>query len=217
MPIPAIVPYPMPAADALPANTVDWRIDPARAVLLVHDMQHYFLRFFPQGETPLTDLVANTARIRESCAALGIPVAYTAQPGDMTAEQRGLLRDFWGSGMSRDPVHRDVVAEVAPRPQDWVLTKWRYSAFCRTDLLARMRAAGRDQLICCGVYAHVGLLMTTVDAMSEDVQAFLVADAIADFSEEYHRMALSYAAERSAMVTTTSDVLSTLDAVEAVA
>ncbi|MCM1999318.1 phenazine biosynthesis protein PhzD, partial [Pseudomonas aeruginosa] len=83
-----------------------------------------------------------------------------------------------------------VVEELAPGPDDWLLTKWRYSAFFHSDLLQRMRAAGRDQLVLCGVYAHVGVLISTVDAYSNDIQPFLVADAIADFSEAHHRMAL---------------------------
>ncbi|MER0578093.1 isochorismatase family protein, partial [Pseudomonas aeruginosa] len=66
---------------------------------------------------------------------------------------------------------------------------------------------GRDQLVLCGVYAHVGVLISTVDAYSNDIQPFLVADAIADFSEAHHRMALEYAASRCAMVVTTDEVL----------
>ncbi|MGV8530537.1 isochorismatase family protein, partial [Pseudomonas aeruginosa] len=133
-------------------------------------------------------LVANAARLRSWCVEQGVQIAYTAQPGSMTEEQRGLLKDFWG-------------------PDDWLLTKWRYSAFFHSDLLQRMRAAGRDQLVLCGVYAHVGVLISTVDAYSNDIQPFLVADAIADFSEAHHRMALEYAASRCAMVVTTDEVL----------
>lgn len=195
----------MPTPGGLPANTAPWTPDPARAVLLVHDMQRYFLAPFP--ESVRTWLVQNAATVRDRCAALGVPVAYTAQPGSMTAEQRGLLADFWGPGMRAAPADREVVDELAPVDGDWRLTKWRYSAFFNSPLLERMRAEGRDQLILCGVYAHVGVLMTAVEAFTHDIQPFLVADAVADFSEQYHRLALDYAAERCAVVLTAKEVL----------
>ena len=209
--IPPITPYPMPTREELPDNTARWAVDPDRAVLLVHDMQEFFLDAFPAGN-PRDALVANAVRIREAAAASGVQVAYTAQPGGMTPEQRGLLMDFWGPGMSVDPSQRQVDDRLAPGADDWVLTKWRYSAFFKSDLLARMRAAGRDQLVVCGVYAHVGVLMTAVEAFTHDIRPFLVADAIADFSPAYHRSALEYAAGRCAMVVTTDDVLHALGA-----
>ncbi|MEU5779376.1 isochorismatase family protein [Streptomyces venezuelae] len=198
--IPAIQPYPLPADGDLPAPAVTWTARADRSVLLVHDMQRYFLKPFPD---PLRrQLIDNAAQLRDRCAALGIPVAYTAQPGGMSEEQRGLLKDFWGPGMRPEPEDRQVVDALAPAATDWLLTKWRYSAFFNTDLLQRMRAAGRDQLILCGVYAHVGVLATAVDAFTHDIQPFFVADATADFSQDYHRSALTYAAERCARVTT---------------
>lgn len=212
--IPEIVPYPMPTD--LPVNTAQWTVDPNRAVLLVHDMQHFFLRPF-RGRSPVTQLVANAALLRQTAAAFGIPVAYTAQPGGMTPSERGLLKDFWGPGMTPSPQDREVVAPVAPREGDWLLTKWRYSAFFNTDLRARLWRAGRDQLIVCGVYAHVGVLMSAVEAFTYDIQPFLVADAIADFSEAEHRLALDYAAGRCAVVTTTDEVLTQIDVTEAAA
>jgi trans-2,3-dihydro-3-hydroxyanthranilic acid synthase len=202
--IPPIQPYPMPAAADLPANTAGWTVDPDRAVLLIHDMQRYFLGFLPE---PLRwELVRNTARLRDQAAALGVPVAYTAQPGGMTPEQRGLLKDFWGPGMRVDPADREVVEPLAPVAGDWMLTKWRYSAFFKTDLLDRMTMGSRDQLVVCGVYAHVGVLMSAVEAFTNDIETFLVADAIADFSEGEHRQALEYAAKRCAVVTTAEQV-----------
>lgn len=210
--IPEIVPYPMPAD--LPANVAQWTVDPARAVLLVHDMQNFFLRPFG-GRAPAPELVANTTRLRKTAATLGMPVAYTAQPGGMTATQRGLLKDFWGPGMTPSPEDREVVPPLAPRAGDWLLTKWRYSAFFNTELRARMWRAGRDQLVVCGVYAHVGVLMSAVEAFTHDIQPFLVADAVADFSEAEHRLALDYAAGRCAVVTTTDDVLAQISVTEA--
>ncbi|MFD8572217.1 isochorismatase family protein [Streptomyces sp. NPDC059639] len=202
--IPPISPYPLPAEGDVPAPVVDWTVDPDRAVLLVHDMQRYFLKPFP--DSLREELVRNAALLRERCAARGVPVAYTAQPGGMTDEQRGLLKDFWGPGMRTDPEDRQVVDALAPAGHDRLLTKWRYSAFFRTGLLEWMREQGRDQLVLCGVYAHVGVLATAVEAFTNDIQAFLVADATADFSPDHHRQALAYAAERCALVTTVKEV-----------
>jgi isochorismate hydrolase len=203
--IPAVAPYPLPAQADLPGNIARWVAEPDRAVLLIHDMQKFFLRPFPAGIRE--QLIRNAVRLRDRCHALDVPVAYTMQPGGMTDEQRGLLKDFWGPGMRVDPVDREVVEPLVPRPADWVFTKWRYSAFFRSDLLVRMRAQGRDQLVICGVYAHVGVLMSAVEAFTNDIQPFVVADAIADFSAEYHRLAVEYAARRCAVVVTTGQVL----------
>lgn len=206
-----IHPYPLPQEGELPRNTVDWKVDAERAVLLVHDMQAYFLKSFPPEQQPVVDLVENAGRLRDTCAARGVPVVYTMQPGDMTVEQRGLLADFWGPGMRAIEDDRKVVERVAPTVGDVILRKWRYSAFTRTDLLQFMRDNGRDQLIICGVYTHVGCLMTAAEAFSHDIQPFLVANATADFSADYHRMALTYAAERIGSVLSTDAVLADLE------
>jgi trans-2,3-dihydro-3-hydroxyanthranilic acid synthase len=208
--IPPIDPYMMPQAGELPTNTAPWKADPDRTVLLIHDMQRYFLGKFPVDEAPGATLVQNAIHLREQAAASNIPVAYTAQPGGMTREQRGLLKDFWGPGMRVDPSDREVVESLAPGPHDWTLVKWRYSAFFRTDLLERMRSHGRDQLILCGVYAHIGVLATAVEAFTHDIETFLVADAVADFDEAHHRLALDYAAELCAVVTTTKSLTAEL-------
>ncbi|MFD9393200.1 isochorismatase family protein [Streptomyces sp. NPDC060000] len=202
--IPPIAPYPLPGEDDLPAAAVDWTAEPGRSVLLLHDMQRYFLEPLPGSLRQ--DLIRTTAQLRERCAALGVPVAYTAQPGGMSDQQRGLLKDFWGPGMRPEPQDREITGALAPADGDWLLTKWRYSAFFRTDLLRRMRAEGRDQLVLCGVYAHVGVLATAVDAFTHDIQPFLVADATADFSRDHHRRALTHAAELCALVTTAKAV-----------
>src|SRR5262245_46177586 len=146
MGVPAIAPYAMPLESDLPANRASWRPDPRRAVLLIHDMQRYFVNFFPP-DRPVTDLASNIGLIRRTAAEAGVPVVYTAQPGAMTRQERGLLYDIWGPGMSADADDRQILDELSPRPTDMVLTKWRYSAFHRSELEQVIRGAGRDQLI----------------------------------------------------------------------
>jgi bifunctional isochorismate lyase/aryl carrier protein len=213
MPIPRITSYPMPTDDELPPDTLRWPCRAERATLLVHDMQRYFVRCFPPRRLPVIDLVANIARLIKIARAHDVPVIYTAQPGSMTPQERGLLADVWGPGMASGVEDRAILPELSPAPGEPVLTKWRYSAFSRSPLAEVL--GERDQLVVCGVYAHVGCLMTAADAFSRDIRPFLVADAIADFDLDYHRMALRYAAERCARTLTTARLLDELTAVSA--
>ncbi|MFD7709657.1 isochorismatase family protein [Streptomyces sp. NPDC059785] len=203
MALPAIAPYPLPRADELPAGRVAWTVDPDRAVLLVHDLQQHFLSAFPAGRQPVTGMLDNTARLLKEYRRLGVPVVHSAQRGGQTPEERGLQLDFWGPGVADDPAALAAPEAVAPEPGETVLTKWKYSAFVRTGLEELMRDSGRDQLVITGVYAHIGVLMSAADAWQRDIRAFVVADAVADFSREDHDMALRWAAGRCAVVTTT--------------
>lgn len=204
--IPKIEAYVMPDRSQVPFNVVEWKIDPQRVVLLIHDMQKYFVQKIP-SENPRVALLKNAISIREWCLDFHVPIAYTTQSGDMTESERGLLRAFWGPGMKTEPNDREVVDELAPGAGDWVFTKWRYSAFYNSNFLQKIRDTGRDQLIICGVYAHIGVLATAIEAFSNDIEVFIVADAIADFSKAHHMMALNYAIECCARVVFSEEII----------
>ncbi|WP_197319894.1 isochorismatase family protein [Saccharomonospora sp. NB11] len=212
--LPKIQPYPLPEAAELPSGRVDWQVDPSRAALLVHDMQRYFLA--PYAGSPIPEVVANVAALADACRERGVPVFYTAQPGRQDPADRGLLTQFWGDGIGAvidtDPTAADIVDDLAPGPDDTVLEKWRYSAFQRSALAELLAASGRDQLVVTGVYAHIGCQTTAVEAFMRDVQPFLVADAVADFSRAHHDQACDYVASRCGVVTTTADVRAALAA-----
>ncbi|MDS0527390.1 isochorismatase [Clostridium sp. SHJSY1] len=210
MAIPAIKPYEMPKASDLQKNKVSWKVDPNRSVLLIHDMQQYFLNAYTSGESPVVELIDNIKRIKEQCRELGIPVLYSAQPGNQKPEDRALLQDFWGSGLIDDPAETRIIRDIEPSENDTVLTKWRYSAFKRTNLKEFMQEEGRDQLIICGIYAHIGCLLTACEAFMEDIQTFFVYDAVADFSLDEHKMAIKYAAERCASTISASMLIKDL-------
>ncbi|CAL9609187.1 Isochorismatase [Nocardiopsis dassonvillei] len=212
MSLPAIPSYPMPTESDLPEPRMDWTLDPDRCVLLVHDMQRYFLGAFDEGAEPVPELLSNIALLREACVERGVPRIYTAQPGAQRPDDRGLLRDLWGEGLRDDPAHTGLAVPFDAEQGDLHVTKWRYSAFVRTDLEGLLRRSGRDQLVVCGVYAHIGVLMTACDAFMRDIRTFVAADAVADFSAADHAMALSYAARRCADVVTAKQVLAALAA-----
>ncbi|MBU2711119.1 isochorismatase family protein [Zooshikella harenae] len=210
MTIPRINSYEIPSQDCFNANKVKWSVDPKRAVLLVHDMQQYFLDFYGENSSLIATVIEHVQHIKQQLKALGVPVYYSAQPGNQTPQQRALLQDFWGKGLADDPNQTAIISELAPEVDDQILTKWRYSAFQRTDLLQQMRDQERDQLIICGVYAHIGCQLTAADAFMNDIQAFFVTDAIADFSYDEHLNAVNYVAQRCGYTLSTASLLDSL-------
>ncbi|WP_101924999.1 MULTISPECIES: isochorismatase family protein [Luteimonas] len=198
MGLPKIAPYPLPTAAELPAARGRWIPEPSRAALLVHDMQRYFLAAFAQDDAPLAPAIQNLAHLLAHCRSAGIPVFYTAQRGHQDRRDRGLQADLWGPGMQASP------------EGDHVLVKHRYSAFQRSNLDTLMRARGRDQLLITGVYAHIGVLSTATDAFQRDIETFVVADAVADFSRADHDLALHWIARTCGVPLTTDRLLEML-------
>jgi len=209
MAIPGLNAYTLPVAADIPDNKVQWDFEPTRAALLIHDMQDYFINFWGEACPMMAQVIANIAALRRYCKQQGIPVYYTAQPQNQSPEDRALLNDMWGPGLNNYPEQQKVVAQLTPDHDDTVLVKCRYSAFHRSPLEQALKASGRDQLLICGVYAHIGCMITATDAFMRDIQPFMVADALADFSREEHLMALKYVAGRAGRVVMTADLLPT--------
>ncbi|MGY3861002.1 isochorismatase family protein [Aeromonas lacus] len=207
MTIQSLAAYPLPTAEELPTGRVNWPFEPGRAALLVHDMQHYFVDFYGPDNPLINQVIDHIATLIRQARALGMPVVYTAQPAEQSQADRALLNDMWGPGLTRAPERQPIVPALAPEPQDTVLTKWRYSAFCRSPLAELMAQWGRDQLVICGIYGHIGVMQTAVDAFMRDIRPFLVADAIADFSREDHLLALSYVSRNAGRVITVAEVM----------
>ncbi|MEU8898047.1 isochorismatase family protein [Nocardia sp. NPDC048505] len=214
MAIPPIAPYSLPAPDEVEDNRVPWSLDPSRAALLIHDMQRYFIDAYRTDQEPMATALANIRRLRQFCTVAGIPVIFTMQPGDQHPSRRGILADFWGSGLETGP-QAEVVPELAPGPSDIQVTKWRYSAFQRTDLRELLSHYQRDQLIITGVYAHMGCMLSAAEAFMSDVRPFFALDATADFTREDHLMALNYVARRCGVVATTDELEMSLRQVQA--
>lgn len=198
-------------ADVIPKadeGRVDWVPRRGRTAILVHDMQEHFVSAYERGAAPIGPVMDSIANLLSWAREWGLPIYYTAQPANQTPEDRALLTDFWGTGLGTSGA--PIIPELAPHAGDRVLTKWRYSAFARSDFAEALRAEGCDQLVICGVYAHIGCLTTAVDAFMRDIQPFVLSDAVADFGPDEHRMALRYVASRCGRVMTTAAALDSL-------
>ncbi|WFQ79974.1 isochorismatase family protein [Xenorhabdus sp. SF857] len=189
-----------------PSNqALNWKIEKEKCALLIHDMQRYFVHALP--DKPALNVINSIVKILRWAKDNNIPVFYSAQPGRMTVEQRGLLADLWGAGMRTTGNDRKIIDEISPNPEDVILTKWRYSVFYKSDLADRLRERQCDSLIITGIYASVGIQATAIDAFSHDIRPFIVTDAIADFTQAGHQNAVNYMADNCAQVMTSADVV----------
>ncbi|TSI14542.1 isochorismatase family protein [Brevibacterium aurantiacum] len=189
----------------LGANRVeDWSIPPDRTVLLVHDMQDHFVSKYEADAEPISTVQKNIAELIASARSLGVPVVYSAQPGDQDPQERALLTDFWGYGPRTENI--GIIDALAPVDTSEVMRKWRYSAFQRTDLIERLRSTGRDKLVITGIYAYIGCMATALEAFMNDIQAFIVSDAVADFTADDHTRALEWVSARCGVVSSTRDL-----------
>lgn len=184
--VPSIGAYPMPDASFLALNRVGWTVAPARAALLVHDMQDYWISRFVDP----APLIANVAALLKAARDAGMPVIFSVARREPRPEDRGLAFDMWGAGMGGghdDPRDEEIVPPLQPRDGDVIVEKRKISAFFQTDLEAKLRDRSVDQLVITGVYAHHGCLLSAADAYMRDIKPFFVIDATADHSEAQHR------------------------------
>ncbi|MFI6012734.1 isochorismatase family protein [Streptomyces sp. NPDC051243] len=184
----SIFPYLMPTPSMLPDDTTGWDLDQSRAALLVLNLQRRFVRLLEQEAAPVTQLLANAGRLVSAAHTAGVPVIHSAhRDGEAFAEQ------------------------VAPRTGDAVLTARKHSAFARTRLDSRLRDLKRDQVVIAGLFARVDVLMTAADAWVQDLEPFVVADAVADTSAGAHEFALEWVADTCGAVTSTDRVAAAFD------
>ena len=194
---------------AIPAEPFDFAFDPARAALIVIDMQRDFLEPGGFGEALGNDVSLLAAAIGPCRAALdaaraaGMLVIHTREGhrADLSDAppakvQRGApSRRIGDPGpMGRilvrgEPGH-EIVADLAPLPGEPVIDKPGKGAFYATELEPMLRHRGIDSLLIAGVTTEVCVHTTLREANDRGFRCAVLADACASYFPEFHAMAL---------------------------
>ncbi len=127
-----------------------------------------------------------------------------------------------GSGDVFDPAlgHVQLMAELLPRDDEPVIVKTTINAFTSTDLESRLRAAGVERLVVCGIRTEQCVETTTRVAADLGFEVLFVVDAttttaIGELSAAaiVERTAAVLEAREFASVVTTADVVAGAPAV----
>lgn len=193
----------MISIDARPESVA---IDPRRTAVLVIDMQNDFGSpggMFERGGIDISGIAAAAVATRPVLAAAresGIPVVYVKMehapdlsdvgPADgphwlkhrpqgvgdtVTApdgsESRILVRDTWNT---------EILDELAPGPDDPVVSKHRYSGFFETELDDVLKSLGTKYLLVTGCTTSICVESTVRDAMFRDYSCIVLEDCTAE-------------------------------------
>lgn len=209
-----------------------WEWEPAfpltceRAALLIIDMQNRFVQPGAPREVPMArDQIPTIAELAGFCRERGIPVVYIvvdkARAWDypfrvQRLRQQGLPPAATASW--QDERGYDIVAELAPHPDDVVIPKRGYDAFMDTDLDRYLRCRGITDVIITGTVVNWCVDSTVRGAFHRGYNVLVVADAVSGYDhagltgEQWVQVELDLFAEAFARVATAKEVMEELSA-----
>jgi nicotinamidase-related amidase len=171
----------------------EFPIVPERTGMLFFDTLNVYLHPddpAAQAEVDASGIIAKFVRISGICRHAGITILYAQ------ADHRVDHRDFValvadrgptipapGPGLTRAPVHgsgmknEQIIPELEPHPNDYVIKKHRWSSFFQTHLELSLRTAGIDTIILAGGSTEVGIASTAYSARDRDFNQIILRDA----------------------------------------
>jgi nicotinamidase-related amidase len=200
------------------------RIDPRRTALIVVDMENDFVAPGAPMETPAGRAMLPTLkRAITFCRERGIRVIYTTHAHRRDGCDMGRFADLWPpvrhrAGLVDGEPGIAIYPEIAPRADEVVITKRRYSAFYGTDLEIILRGLGIDTVVISGVTTENCCHATARGALFRDYKVVFLSDATATFdypdvgqgamaAAEVHRATLVILSVSTAHVMTTEEFM----------
>jgi ureidoacrylate peracid hydrolase len=168
-------------------------IVPSKTAMLFFDTLNVYLH--PRDEATRAAVEASGVipamqRINRACREAGMAIFYAQ------ADHRPDLRDFQphivdrGHGpASAEPIltkppaavsgswEAEIIPELAPRPEDYIIKKHRWSTFYQTHFELSLRTAGIDTIMIAGGSTEVGVASTAYSARDRDFNLIILRDA----------------------------------------
>lgn len=183
-------------------------IDMDHSALLVIDMQRFFIGPRVSSlENAGNAILPNVKKLIDCYHDIDRPVIYTCHVHKPDGSDLGILGKWWDEHSLEGTDEARIHEFVAPRPEDKVIFKNRYSAFYGTDLEETLRSQQIEEVVICGVMTNICCESTARDAFFRDMWVRFVADATASVTEDMHVGTLLNLAYAFAEICLTKDVL----------
>ena len=155
----------------------------AKTALLVIDMLNDFVLQGAPLEVPETrDILPALQKRLAAARRAGWPVIFVCDahaPDDSEFSRMG-----WPPHAVAGTAGAQVVAELAPEADEWLVTKTAYSGFFGTDLDAVLKKLQLENLVLTGCVSNICVLYTAADAVMRGYQVEVPTGCVASINEE---------------------------------
>ncbi|MDF1594182.1 MAG: cysteine hydrolase [Desulfobacterales bacterium] len=128
-------------------------------------------------------------KLLESARSKGVPVIYSND-----CHYPGIDNELklWGEHAIKGTEGAEVIKELKPQKEDFIIPKRRYSGFFQTDLHLLLRELRTETLIMTGLHANMCVRHTAADAFSWGFKIIVPTDGTDAFTEEDYQGGLAY-------------------------
>jgi len=199
------------------------QLDPKKTGLLFFDLLNVYYHGAPEEtQRRMKPVVDNAVRLMDGARKASIPIFYAMANHRKDGQIRSLIvtdTDMrlrpWPNGVCNPSVHgategsweQKVIDEIAPRPEDTIIPKYRWSTFHQTYFDLALRSRGIDTIIVSGGAVDVGVASTVYAARDLDYNAVVVRDACSNSHEDSMAAFMNTVFPRMARVRSTDQVL----------
>jgi len=197
-----------PTSDYINDLSSAFEIDPARAALVVVDMQYATgsrkaglgKRLTEQGKLDALAgerfdriekvVVPNLERMLAFFRQHGLRVIYLTYGSEMEDYSDApphMVQLFRGTNNRRGQLEHEIVEEVKPHPGEPVLNKTTISAFTSTGIDSLLRSMGIQYVLFAGMSTNMCVGTTARDAADRGYRCLLIEDCCGAAQNEYHR------------------------------
>ena len=185
------------------------------AALLVVDMQNDFCdsrgSLALSGADPgmIQDMAPRLLRLLDAARSIGLTTIHVRTIHSSWTDSESWLGRLKGRGpiCAPDSWGCDYYPGFEPAPNEYVVTKHRYSAFVGTDLEQVLRTLNRRSVIMTGEATNVCVESTARDAYMRDFFVAFLSDCTASTSQDAHDATLYTMGKHFGQVLTSDEVV----------
>jgi ureidoacrylate peracid hydrolase len=199
------------------------QLDIRKTGLLFFDMLNIYYHGAPEDtKKRMKPVVDNAVLLRDAGRKVSMPIFFAMANHRRDGKIRSMIitdTDMrlrpWPGGECQPSVHgategsweQKVIDELNPALDDYIIPKYRWSAFHQTYLDLALRAQEIDTLIISGGSVDVGVASTVYDARDLDYNIIIARDACSNSNEESMAIFMDRVFPRMARVRTTREIL----------